>query len=425
MNQLAPGLAGFLQGEQFVQQRNEAAQQQQMRQLQMQQVMEQRAAQQQALQRDQQVQQAIAAANGDVERAMEAALKVGDVGTATKLAPLVEARRKAQAPRVMTPGSQLLGPNNEVLHQTPNAPARPEPQPEFVRLQEYIKGLPEGDPRRPQAERYLQMLTERGTQRPQQQQAPSGYRFKPDGSLEPIPGGPHATQGTGLSPDALELRARQYLSGDPKAMANLGRGNQGREVIVAITNRAAEILREQGGTPEEIGRRMAEFRANSNSLNKMTQSYDAIVAFEQTAVRNGHILKELAEKVDSTGVPVIERWIRAGRKEIAGDVDVARFNAQLQVYRTEAARILTNPNLSGQLTDSARKEVEEFLKGGASAAQIRGVVDLLERDFDNRKKTLEQQMQDIRGRLEKNISAGEKPKEKQRIRFDAQGNVIQ
>lgn len=240
--------------------------------------------------------------------------------------------------------------------------------------------------------------SERGT-------PPSGYRWKSDGSLEAIPGGPHVA--TGFSPDALELRARQYLSGDSKAFTNLGRGSQGRETIVAITNRAAAILREQGGSPQEIGRRIAEFRANANSLSKMTQSYDAITAFEQTAVRNGKILKDLADKVDSTGVPVIERWVRAGRKEVAGDPDVARFMAQMQVYRTEAARILTNPNLSGQLTDSARKEVEEFLKGSASAPQIRGVVDLLERDFANRKQTLEQQMRDIRTRLERNSSAGE------------------
>lgn len=210
-----------------------------------------------------------------------------------------------------------------------------------------------------------------------------------------------------LTPEALDLRAWQYLSGDPRAMTNLGRGAQGVETIAQITNRAAQLNLERGGTAQQIGRRTAEYRANQASLAKMTQSYDAIVAFEQTAVRNGEILKALAQKVDATGVPAAERWIRAGRQAIAGDADVAQFMAQMQVYRTEAARILTNPNLTGVLSDTARKEIEEFMKGGASAKQIVAVVDLMKRDFGNRKITLEQQISDIRDRLEKNISPGE------------------
>lgn len=241
---------------------------------------------------------------------------------------------------------------------------------------------------------------------------PAGYQWGPadaDGSktLAPIKGGP-ADKGSGaaLSPDGIDLRANQVLSGEKGALANLGRGRQGAEDVVRITNRAAELLRERGGDPSEIGRRVSEFRANSNSLSKLTQSYDAITAFEQTAVRNGERLIELADKTDATGVPVIEKWIKAGR-QATGDPDVAQFNAQLQVYRTEAGRILTNPNLSGQLTDSARKEVEHFMGPGASAKQIKGVVNLLRNDFDSRKKTLEDQINTTRDRIQRNVGPGE------------------
>jgi hypothetical protein len=377
-----PGLSGYLAGQQYTQQTD-------LGNLQKAKAVMGLQADIRAQQQDDALKAAIAQSGGDVEAVMKAALQSGNLAAAAKLAPLVEEKRKAAQPRILTPGSQVIGPDNKVIHQAPFAtpPVREVPMPELVRLQEHLGTLPAGDPRRAPVESRIKLLSERAPQR--------------------VAADSNDPEGTGFTPDALDLRARQYLSGDPRAMANLGRGNQGSNRIVQITNRAAALLREQGGTPEEIGRRIAEFRANSNSLSKMTQSYDAIVAFEQTAVRNGKILKDLADKVDSTGTPVIERWIRAGRKEIAGDTDVARFHAQLQVYRTEAARILTNPNLTGQLTDSARKEVEEFMKPGASAGQIKGVVDLLERDFANRKGTLEQQMRDIRKRLEKNISAGE------------------
>lgn len=241
---------------------------------------------------------------------------------------------------------------------------------------------------------------------------PVGYRWGPkdaDGnpSLVAVTGGP-ADKGSGanFTPEALDMRAEQYLSGDRNALSNLGRGAQGSERIIQITNRAAELLQQRGGNPQEIGRRIAEYKANSASLASLTKSYDAITAFEQTAVRNGERLLELADKTDATGVPIVERWIRAGR-QATGDPDVAAFNAQLQVYRTEAARILTNPNLSGQLTDSARKEVEHFMGPGASAQQIRGVVSLLRNDFDNRKKTLESQINTTRDRIERNVGPGQ------------------
>lgn len=211
--------------------------------------------------------------------------------------------------------------------------------------------------------------------------------------------------GTGLSEAAVENLAREALK-NKDALVNIGRGRQGAEDLRKIQNRMAEILGAEGGPG--MTQRRAEIRADSNSLNKLTQSYDAVTAFEQTAVRNGEMLKQLANKVDATGVPVIEKWIRAGR-QATGDPDVAKFNAQLQIYRTEAARILTNPNLSGQLTDSARKEVEHFLAPGASAQQIVGTVDLLKNDFDNRKITLEQQMDLIRDRMNKGYGAGTTP----------------
>lgn len=208
--------------------------------------------------------------------------------------------------------------------------------------------------------------------------------------------------GGGLAPQAIDMLAREAIK-DKGVLANLGRGVQGAKDLRAITNRMAEIMESEGGPG--MAQRRQEFRADSNSLNKLTMSYDAITAFEQTAVRNGEMLKQLANKVDATGVPVVEKWIRAGR-QATGDPDVAQFNAQLQVYRTEAARILTNPNLTGQLTDSARKEVEAFMGPGASAKQITGTVDLLTRDFDNRKKTLEKQMEDIRDRMTTGTGAG-------------------
>src|SRR3990167_5612290 len=105
----------------------------------------------QAQQQEQQLQQSLSASGGDLEAAMAAALKAGRVDVAAKLAPIIEARRKSTAPRVVSPGSQVLGPDNEVLHQAPfkpDAPQKPEAAPSDVRMIEYYNSLPDGDPRK-------------------------------------------------------------------------------------------------------------------------------------------------------------------------------------------------------------------------------------------------------------------------------------
>jgi hypothetical protein len=88
-------------------------------------------------QREQQLRDTLAQSGGDVEKAMQAAIQSGNLAGAKSLAAVIEAQRKTNAPRVMSPGSQLLGPNNEVLHTTPFAP-RPEAQPEILKLQNFL-----------------------------------------------------------------------------------------------------------------------------------------------------------------------------------------------------------------------------------------------------------------------------------------------
>jgi hypothetical protein len=131
----------------------------------------------------------------------------------------------------------------------------------------------------------------------------------------------------------------------------------------------------------------------------MIPQYDAVTSFENNTLQQGKVLVGLAKKVDATGVPVVERWIRAGRQAIAGDADVAEFNAQLHLFGNEAAKILTNPNLTGVLTDSARREVADFLPGSASSAQIERVVSRLENDFEIRRKSIESQVDTITKRM--------------------------
>jgi hypothetical protein len=303
-------------------------------------------------------------------------------------------------------------------------------RPETIQLIEYLEKMPPDHPARPRLIERIEALGPKPVAEPKLTAPPSRTRvegeiqiqeeLQPDGTWKEIGKGPRfakqvagtgggtafgATQGA-LDPVADKETIRNLAIEslyNPNALAGFRRDTK---AMASIMNSRTQLMRESGITAQDVVSGQAGFKADMASLNKITPQFDAITAFKNTAIRNGKILKTLAEKADTTGVPVAERWIRAGRKAIGGDPDIAAFDAQMNLYRAEAARILTQPNLSGVLTDTARKEMEEVIRNSASAKQIVRVVDLLETDFKNREETLVEQIGAIRSRMNARVGPG-------------------
>lgn len=127
-------------------------------------------------QKDEQQLKATLSQGGDIESALQAAIRSGNVAVASKLAPLVEARRKANEGRVMGPGSQLLGPNNEVLHTVPFRQEQPQEPPD-VRMVNFYQQLPDNDPRKA----LLKQIIDAKTRPPQSPADPLVPTRGPDG----------------------------------------------------------------------------------------------------------------------------------------------------------------------------------------------------------------------------------------------------
>jgi hypothetical protein len=138
--------------------------------------------------------------------------------------------------------------------------------------------------------------------------------------------------------------------------------------------------------------------ADKASLTKLVQQRDAIQQYERTVIANLDYLVELGKKVDATGSPVINRWINAGRQNIAGDTDVTAFNTQLRTTVPEVGRIQFNPNLTGVLTEGARKEVEGVIPEGVTLPQLQTIRDVLRRDFGKRQSALDTTIDEVAAR---------------------------
>ena len=201
---------------------------------------------------------------------------------------------------------------------------------------------------------------------------------------------PDGLTGGDLDPATLDMVARTYLQ--TGALPPLGMGAAG--VRTQILRRAAAI-----DPNANIGGAQATFRADSGSLAAIQKQMDAIQSFKNTAKANAQLMLKLAGRITDTGSPLANQVVRLAQSKALGSVDVQNFQTALAVFQPEAARILNNPNLSGQLTDAARHELQAMISGNMTLPQLQGAVATLNQDFANREAALAQQRDLVKGRI--------------------------
>jgi hypothetical protein len=161
-----------------------------------------------------------------------------------------------------------------------------------------------------------------------------------------------------------------------------------------------KTLNDMGADAEASGTSVADvkagYKADTAALTANTKALAAIEPFKKMLDTNIDIAKNLSKKVISTNSAYANKslnWI----KQNAGDnPDTAEFLAQMRFVETEAARVLNNPNLTGQLTDSARREMESVVSGNLPINSLDRVLARIKSDGDNRVKSLEDENKKLR-----------------------------
>lgn len=195
-----------------------------------------------------------------------------------------------------------------------------------------------------------------------------------------------------LTPEALDVVANQFaMTGQ---LPPMGMGAKAAKMRSDVINRAAEMFKGL-----DIPTQQAAFKANRDSLVKMQGQRDAISAFEETAKKNMDVFLDAAGKVVDTGSPMANSLARHVTGKMLGSVDQAKYDAARSVLLPEIARIITNPSLTGVLSDNARKEVDEFNPQTATLAQTVAVMRLLKQDMGNRATSLDDGIAAIQKRI--------------------------
>src|SRR5208282_4513800 len=97
--------------------------------------------------------------------------------------------------------------------------------------------------------------------------------------------------------------------------------------------------------------------------------------------------------------PLANKPINWLRNNAAGNPDVAEYLAQVEIVKNEATRVISNPRLVCQMTDTARQEMESIINGNMSVAATNQVLDRLKNDGQRRLTTMQDQNDNLTGNI--------------------------
>ena len=134
--------------------------------------------------------------------------------------------------------------------------------------------------------------------------------------------------------------------------------------------KAAKWAKENGFTEKSAQISSMSTKAAQGALNNLEKVESVSGVAGETAIKHGETAFEIMDKKDRIGSPVLDRWIRAGKKSILGDPDVAAFDISLHMFNRELARYLTSMTSGGVMAQKEADEINELIGPNQSPRQM-------------------------------------------------------
>ena len=185
-----------------------------------------------------------------------------------------------------------------------------------------------------------------------------------------------------LTPESITNAAARYnIDG---TLPPLGMGAKGATMRSQILNEAAVQAKNSGVSPED--QRIAQIgnAANKSSLTQLSKSEAMVGAFEKNFNRNADLALKQSIVVDSTGVPIVNSWINAGKRSVTGDPKLSAYDAAIKATVNEYAKII-----SGSMGNTATalgeiKKVNDLLAAAQTPEQVAAVIGMMKQETQNR-----------------------------------------
>lgn len=197
-----------------------------------------------------------------------------------------------------------------------------------------------------------------------------------------------------LSDDALNAVTDVFLKTGNLPALGIGSAT----IREAIFNRAGAILAGKHPAPtigDPLVASRAAFTALQGSLTQLQRQRASVGAFEGTALKNLELFEDRAKPIIDSGSPWVNTPLRAVATQGFGSSDLAAYNAARQVALTEISRVISNPNMTGVLSDEARGQVSSLIGPNATLAQLYAATGVLKQDMENRKDSLDEEIKSV------------------------------
>jgi hypothetical protein len=199
-----------------------------------------------------------------------------------------------------------------------------------------------------------------------------------------------------MTPNGLYQAAQNYIANGQFPPTGLGTNPIAIAQREAITSKVGAIAAASG---MDVPSLRAFFKSNAASLGQQQKMYDSVQGFMATADKNATLLEASLKKLPDLGVPIFNKPFRTFEKDVAGDPNLSQFSTYLKSVQNEYARIISQPNLAGQLTDSARHEAEVLIDPKSTVPQIVASIQALKNEGTNRLVSVGEQIQRIQSRM--------------------------
>ena len=160
-----------------------------------------------------------------------------------------------------------------------------------------------------------------------------------------------------------------------------------------------QIAATRGESPADLIARQADVKGLDSALLAMEKQYATTSSFEKTARENLDRAIAAAGKIADTGSPFFNKPWRRAESELQGKPEYAAFHAARVTAFTEVSKVLNNPNGSGAVSDSARKEADSALGDNATLEQLMSAANILKADMETRTRNMQETIQATKNKL--------------------------
>jgi hypothetical protein len=190
-----------------------------------------------------------------------------------------------------------------------------------------------------------------------------------------------------LSVPAIDMAADRFLT-DGTLPTGISKPNRD-----AIMNRAAAMAKEKGINPDRVAQ--LEVTANKQALGQLSKTETMVGAFEKNFVKNVKIVENLNKKRDSTGIPLLQKWINVGKKAGTGDPDLAAINVAIKAVVNEYGKIVSGSMGNTAVAVSEIKRMEDLLNAAQNPEDVQAVLNVMRAETQNRMEGFKEQRAEL------------------------------